>query len=163
MVLARFLGVVIVAAGGLASVALAADHALVAHWAFDEGGGDALHDQSGNENHGKIRGAKWVKTGEGFALEFDGVDDCVDGGAGPSLDLRDKVSIMLWAYPAAHVYGGDAGIAGKAYASYTVNRFKNFLYFYIYAAAHTRRAPRGAPARGTTWPRSMTATPYGST
>ena len=36
---------------------------LVAYYNFDEGTGDILHDLSPNGNHGKIYGAKWVKSG----------------------------------------------------------------------------------------------------
>jgi hypothetical protein len=48
---------------------------------FREGAGDVLTDSSGNNHHGQIVGAKWVRAGEpgasatGVSLEFDGVDD----------------------------------------------------------------------------------------
>ncbi|MBI1913898.1 MAG: LamG domain-containing protein [Planctomycetes bacterium] len=52
----------------------------VAHFAFDEGAGKVLHDRSGNNAAGVIRGATWVRNGGRWALEFDGVDDWVDCG-----------------------------------------------------------------------------------
>ena len=94
------------------------DDGLVAHWAFDEGKGDVLHDRSGNKNNGKIHGAKWVKNGAGWALKFDGKDDYVDCGAGPSLDLRKAMSIDLWIHPEGlPASRREPGIAGRGYGS----------------------------------------------
>ncbi len=56
----------------------AAEPSLIAHWSFDEGSGDVLHDRSGNKHNGKIHGATWVPSPRGQALRFDGVDDYVD-------------------------------------------------------------------------------------
>ena len=109
----------------------AAEKGLLAHWTFDEGQGTVLHDRSGNNNHGKVKGAKWVKNGDAYALEFDGIDDCVDCGDGQSLDLRQKVSIMMWVYPAIYVNSGEPGIAGKKFASYVLTQCNDRLYAYI--------------------------------
>ena len=52
---------------------------LVAEWTFDEGGGDVLHDSSGNGYDGDINGSPtWVPGESGMALHFDGVDDYVE-------------------------------------------------------------------------------------
>ena len=60
------------------------DEHTLALYHFDEGSGDVLHDSSGNNHHGKIVGAKWVKVDEatspketqpsntGYALQFGG-------------------------------------------------------------------------------------------
>jgi hypothetical protein len=40
---------------------LPADESTLALYHFDEGSGDVLKDASGNNHHGKIVGAKWVK------------------------------------------------------------------------------------------------------
>ena len=109
----------------------AAEKGLVAYWRFDEGKGAALHDRSGNGNDGTIKGAKWVKNGDGYALEFDGIDDCVDCGDGPSLDLREKASILAWIRPAIYVNSGEPGIAGKDFASYVLTQCNDRLYTYI--------------------------------
>jgi hypothetical protein len=45
-----------------ASAPLTADGRTIALYRFDEGCGDVLNDSSGNRHHGKIVGAKWVKT-----------------------------------------------------------------------------------------------------
>ena len=82
------------------SVALAAEPGLVAHYAFDEGGGTVAKDLSGEANDGKlIGGAKWVKGPWGTAIELDGKDGHVDGGTGQSLNIAAGGTIMLWCYP----------------------------------------------------------------
>src|SRR6185295_13691906 len=59
------------------------DKDTLALYHFDEGTGDVLKDSSGNNHHGKIVGAKWVKAGgtliapavsppADYALAFDG-------------------------------------------------------------------------------------------
>lgn len=50
---------------------------LVAHWGFDEGQGEVLHDMVGKAD-GIISGATWVPGYYGTALMFDGVDDYVE-------------------------------------------------------------------------------------
>ena len=69
---------------------------LVAHWTFDEGSGNVLHDRSGHNHHGKIQGAKWVKSGDGHALQFDGRDDYVDCGKARGLKFRDSFTLSVW-------------------------------------------------------------------
>ncbi len=49
----------------------------VAHWTFDEGDGTVAHDSAGM-NHATVTGASWTEGKVGGALQFDGVDDCVD-------------------------------------------------------------------------------------
>jgi len=82
----------------VSGVTFATQNGLVAHYTFEEGSGDVLRDHSGHNNHGQIHGAKWVRNGSGWALHFDGVDDCVNCGAGPTLDLRDAFTLEAWVY-----------------------------------------------------------------
>ena len=112
---------------------------LVARWTFDEGSGSVLHDWSGNGNNGKIQGAKWVKDGDVNALEFDGKDDLVDCGDGPTLDLREKVSMMVWVLPGRYV-SGEPGIVGKAYYSYLISQCGERTYTYISGGSHSTSA-----------------------
>ncbi len=55
---------------------------VIAHWTFDEGGGDSAFDKSGNGNHFKLlNGVQWIDSKNGTALVFDGIDDkglCAD-------------------------------------------------------------------------------------
>lgn len=73
-----------------------AETGLVGWWKFDEGTGDILHDSSGKNNHGDIRGAKWVKGKTGIALLFDGEDDHVICGNDVSLQLEGPLTISTW-------------------------------------------------------------------
>ena len=47
------------------------------------------------------RAAKCVKCGKGYALHFDGLDDYVNCGSGPSLDIRGAISLEASVYPEA--------------------------------------------------------------
>ena len=106
------------------------DKELAAHWRFDEGSGTVLRDSSGNGNHGKIKGAKWVRNGKGFALEFDGIDDAVDCGDG--LNIRSQVTMTAWVWVEHQPRHGEAGIIGKAYSSYVITQSDHSsLYSYI--------------------------------
>ena len=74
------------------------DSSLVLHCTFDEGSGSVVKDISGNGNDGTINGAEFVKLKSGYALRFDGVDDYVDCGEGPSLDIADAITLEAWVY-----------------------------------------------------------------
>lgn len=66
---------------------------LVAHYTFDELNGTVLRDLSGNGNHGQIKGATRVASPRGHALRFDGIDDYVDLGCKPSLQISGDLTI----------------------------------------------------------------------
>ena len=113
------------------SAAAQPDKGLVAHWDFNEGKGDVLHDRSSDNNHGKIHGAEWVKCGKGYALRFDGIDDYVNCGRRPSLDIRGAISLEAWVYPAG-TPKGEAGVLGKQFSSYLLTYYTNAnCYWYI--------------------------------
>jgi hypothetical protein len=81
---------------------------LVAHWRFDEGGGEELHDVSGKRHDGTIHGAIWVKAGKGPALAFSGKDSYVDCGDVPQLKPTGDFSFSAWIRLEAQPYP-DAG------------------------------------------------------
>ena len=68
---------------------------LVAHYSFDEGSGPIVRDATGQSGDGKIHGAKFVKMQDGFALEFDGIDDYVEVPDSKNLQL-DRVTLEAW-------------------------------------------------------------------
>ena len=69
---------------------------LVAYYPLDY---DA-NDVSANNNHGTLSGdPQWVLGMVGSALEFDGVDDHVDCGNDPSLDITGPITMGAWVYP----------------------------------------------------------------
>jgi hypothetical protein len=79
------------------SYAQIAPNTIAGMWLFDEGKGDTAKDTSGNGNDGTILGPEWVNEGKiGKALKFDGSDDYVDCGNGPSLDLTDQITFVAW-------------------------------------------------------------------
>jgi hypothetical protein len=71
------------------------------------GTGDTLHDWSGNGNHGKIYGAKWIDGEYGWSLQFDGSSAYVDCGSGASLDITNAITIEAWVYKSAAVSYGQ--------------------------------------------------------
>jgi hypothetical protein len=53
---------------------------LNAYWSFDEGNGNTANDYSGHNYDGTVNGASWTTdtpSESGYALDFDGNDDCV--------------------------------------------------------------------------------------
>jgi hypothetical protein len=70
---------------------------LVGHWRFDEGSGTTANDQSGNGNDGTlINDPTWAIGINNGALQFDGIDDHVNCGNDPSLNVTDAVTIAYW-------------------------------------------------------------------
>ena len=120
--------------------AAARDKGLVARWDFNEGKGDVLNDRSGNNNHGKIHGARWVKCGKGHALLFDGVDDYVDCGNGKSLDITGPITLQAWVRPTV-ASQGEPGIVGKFYESYCMTSYQGNAYFYVSSGGNKVRLP----------------------
>jgi len=78
--------------------------ALVGHWSFAEGSGEVLHDKSGNKNDGVVRGASWVRVGDGFGLQFGANNSFVDFGDAAALKRSDNFSITAWVKPTAELF-----------------------------------------------------------
>ena len=108
-----------------ANASAQAEQGLVAWWDFNEGKGDVLHDKSGNKNDGKIRGAKWVKCGKGYALKFDGVDDYVDCGNQSSLDLGRAATVMAWVFPESRPEGEPAIVMKQGIELYGLTFYRD--------------------------------------
>ena len=114
---------------------------LVAHWDFGEGAGTRLHDRSGHENHGTLRGAAWVKepTG-GYSLSFDGSGAYVDCGAGPSLDLTEAMTLEAWVYPNGKP-SGETGFLGKFFDRFLLTYYVDGnCWWYIAAGSNHCKA-----------------------
>jgi len=108
---------------------LAADEP-AAHWDFDEGAGETLHDRTGHGNDGRIYGAKWVRCGSGHALRFDGAGAYVNCGRGPTLDIRGPMTISAWVLPLS-VGPQEPGIVGKHWDSYVITYYRGGCWWYI--------------------------------
>lgn len=83
---------------------------LVAHWSFDDGEGEIAKDSSGNGNHGKVHGAKWVEGKTGRALQLDGVNDYVEIPDSRSLHPQNAITVEAWIYPMPPHQQGYGGI-----------------------------------------------------
>jgi len=90
----------------------------VALYHFDEGFGFLASDSSGNGNGGTVYGANWTTDSvSGNALEFDGVDDCVEANDSESLNISQTVTITAWINPSS-ISSWDR-IAAKSHTSDT--------------------------------------------
>ena len=72
---------------------------LVGHWNFDNMTDGKIPDLSNSGNLGRDYGATQVKRGNGYALRFDGINDYVDCGNGPSLNLKEAATVSVWVFP----------------------------------------------------------------
>ena len=105
--------------------------AVLLHLEFDGKSTGIAHDSSGNENHGKIHGAKRVPAPFGAGLEFDGVDDYVDCGNDPGLDAETgQVSWEVWFKPGEEQ---ESGIVWHILAAKHAGRL-NGLYMHYRAS-----------------------------
>jgi len=121
------------------------EQGLVASWPCDEGQGAVLHDRTGHGGDGRIHGAKWVRCGRLFALEFDGLDDEVDLGTPPALNLSRAVSVEMWVKAAGTPSAGEPGIFGKSYESFVLTHYVDGnAWWYISGGGNNARAPLAA-------------------
>jgi len=89
---------------------------LKAHWKLDENSGSTATDSSGFGNNGTLTnmtGTTWTTGIVGGALGFDGVDDYVDCGNDPSLQIAGEFTIAAWVKMAPVNEGAYMGIGGK--------------------------------------------------
>ena len=90
-------------------------------WLLDENTGTETKDISGNDNHGKIQGAKWAKGKFGSALKFNGSTDRVVIPNSDSLYAKKAWTITSWIFVNksevgyGHIVGKRSG-AGTNYA-----------------------------------------------
>ena len=100
---------------------------LVLRYTFEEGAGAVLKDHSGNDLHGTVHGAKWVKGSFGNALEFDGKDDWVECAFKPATLTEDAFTVEAWIFP--REYGGGVFWRGTG-SGWTDERLTMMLFRY---------------------------------
>lgn len=122
------------------SAAAAGERGLVGHWDFREGRGLTLHDRSGYQNHGRILGPIWVTSGQDHVLQFDGLDDYVDCGNGPGLDIRGPMTLAAWVRPVS-VPAKEPGIVGKHFQSYALTLYRGGCWWYISSGGNNLSVP----------------------
>ena len=131
---------------GASAASPSQESGLVAYYPLDEGSGDLAHDQSGQGNHGKIRGAQWEESEQGRVLQFDGEDDHVFVGRPAALDVRGPLTLSAWVMP-SEVPEGEVGIVGKQFTSYLLTYYKNGqVYTYVGEGGNHASAPIAAHA-----------------
>ncbi len=75
---------------------VASEPDFVAHWSFDEGAGEVLHDRSGHGIDGIIVGAQWADTEHGCGLRFTGSGSYVDFGDNKEVKAGGDSTILAW-------------------------------------------------------------------
>lgn len=90
---------------------------IIGCWLLNEESGLRVNDLSGNNNHGTLNNFEpmtassgWVGGNHGTSLMFDGNDDYIDCGNGPSTNIVDNLSIEAWINP---LQIKDCGIVAK--------------------------------------------------
>ena len=112
------------------------DPGLVARLRLDEGSGDVAHDTSGFGNDAAVFGATWMTIGGRDALSFDGVDDFVNCGRGPLLDIRGPITLSAWIFPDG-IPAEEVAVAGKDLSRYLLTYYSNGkAYFYVGAGGN---------------------------
>ncbi|MFA6100935.1 MAG: LamG domain-containing protein [Victivallaceae bacterium] len=90
-----------------------ADNGISINWDFCKGKGDTLDSLSNSKYNGKFFGQpKWVKQGNGYALDFNGSNSYVDLGTIENNDIKNQITVEVWIYPRANFYG-DRGVIGN--------------------------------------------------
>ena len=86
---------------------------IVGAWPMDEGVGNTVGDFVGNHSDSDIIGdAEWVEGKFGSAIEFDGMDDCVEVEDSDSLNPK-EITIALWVKLGEVPAPGHNGIISK--------------------------------------------------
>ena len=109
---------------------------LVGAWAFDEGSGTTVADQSGKGNGGTLTNATWVTTGKfNKALSFNGTNAWVTVPDSATLDLTTGMTVEAWLKPAtssgwqsAVVKEQPGNLAYGMYANTNLNRNEAEVY-----------------------------------
>lgn len=114
---------------------------MIAHWTFDEGSGQTLHDSVGG-NNGTIYGATWTAGKTGGALSFNGTNSYVDVPDSSSLRFteNDSFSIAYWAKPDSMSSGGyvmsKLAASGSTIFGYASGYYPPAGYFNFYAEGY---------------------------
>jgi len=89
---------------------------MVLYYPFDQDEGKRITDKSGKGTQGETHGAQWTPQGKvGAALQFDGVDDFVEAGNFPGLQLSHDFTLIAWINPQSSSEG--FGIITKSYGN----------------------------------------------
>jgi hypothetical protein len=103
-----------------------AGEGLLAEWHFREGQGEVARDRGSHGHDAQLHGPAWLKQGDGFALEFDGVDDYVDCGTIQPAGVAGPVTIEAWVKPTRKAQG-EAPLLGEGMKSFLLTYYNTEL------------------------------------
>lgn len=94
----------------------AQDKHTVLLYTFETGEGDSVKDISGNNNDGKLMGAKWDdgKFRGGILLGGNGPRDFVEIPDSESLDLEDGLTVEMWVFLNSQSTAGGTGVTKES-------------------------------------------------
>ena len=125
----------------------------IGNWKLDEGFGGSALDSSGNGFNGALtNGPVWTAGRSGSALVFDGVNDYVDLGNPPALQITGGMTLSAWVNPKSTLYNGRiiSKGSGPGLRGWSLN-VENYNVFEFSVAANTNDAA--------TWVDSTTQVP----
>jgi fibronectin type 3 domain-containing protein len=74
-------------------------------WRFDEGTGTIAIDSASGQNHGTVNGAVWIAGFAGTSLQFNGINNSVTFGTGPSVSGQNNFTVAAWIKTTASASG----------------------------------------------------------
>lgn len=125
---------------------------LVAHWTLDERSGLRAYDELGRADGVLVGNRRWrpYEGRVGGALDFDGLGDFVDCGAGSIFDLRDAVTVTAW-FQVRRFDRSYQAIVTKGDSAFRLQRYSN--------TSVLEFACSGVDVPGTTWSNIWGTTP----
>lgn len=125
---------------------------LVGYWAFDEERGSSAADRSGRENNGSFEGSPvWQAVSNckrGACLRFDSSGDRVKIPDHSTLDIPDKLTVLMWFHPLTLSPSGGSVHPITKYVTTTDN---NFQFYYCGTACGSDNTMIWYANRGGTW------------
>jgi hypothetical protein len=116
---------------------------IIGLWHMDEGLGGTASDSSGNNHDGtlipKPIGPIWTNGIVGNALEFEGVDDYVNCGNEPNLDINGDLTVEAWIYPTTLTTHRPIVSKGET----LLDRTQEYALFMFYDELHFRIGTAG--------------------
>ncbi|MFT4638356.1 MAG: hypothetical protein ACI8T1_001676 [Verrucomicrobiales bacterium] len=107
---------------------------LIAHWKMNSGSSTTALDSTPNNNHATVNGASWTSGFEAGGLAFDGVNDSVTAGTGPSLSGQTNLTLTAWVKTSASsdqviIQQRDGGFNGQYQLKVNANGTVGFFLY----------------------------------
>ena len=107
---------------------------LIAHWKMNSGSGTTALDSTPNNNDATVNGASWTSGFEAGGLAFDGDNDFVTAGTGPSLSGQTNLTLTAWVKTSASsdqviIQQRDGGFNGQYQLKVNANGTVGFFLY----------------------------------